>query len=174
MKATAKLSYIRIAPRKMRLLADLVRNKKVDRAMVLLDFNLKKGGIPLKKLLSQAMANAKDNSESGKQLDNSLFYISKITVDEGPKLKRWRARARGRAARIYKKTSHITIMLNEIKGEKKVKKSIEKVKENKEERKETKVAEKKKIKTFKPERRKKFEPVRETKGSKRVFRRKAF
>jgi large subunit ribosomal protein L22 len=172
MKATAKLSYIRIAPRKMRLLADLVRNKKVDKAMVLLDFNLKKGGIPLKKLLAQTIANAKDNSESGKQLDSSLFYVSKITVDEGPKLKRWRARARGRAARIHKKTSHITIVVDEIKEDKKVKKVITEVKERKE--KETKIIDKKKIKTFKPEKREKFKLVKETKGSKRVFRRKAF
>ena len=170
MKATAKLSYIRIAPRKMRLLADLVRNKKVDRAMVLLDFNLKKGGVPLKKLLAQAISNAKDNSESGKQLDSSLFYVSKITVDEGPKLKRWRARARGRAARIHKKTSHITIVVDEVKGDKKVKKVITEVKEKKE----TKIIDKEKIKTFKPEKREKFKPVKETKGSKRVFRRKAF
>jgi large subunit ribosomal protein L22 len=174
MKATAKLSYIRIAPRKMRLLADLVRNKKVDKAMVLLDFNLKKGGVPLKKLLAQTIANAKDNSESGKQLDSSLFYISKITVDEGPKLKRWRARARGRAARIHKKTSHITIVVDEIKEDKKVKKVITEAKEKKEKEKETKTIDKKKIKTFKPEKREKFKPVKETKGSKRVFRRKAF
>jgi len=174
MKATAKLSYIRIAPRKMRLLADLVRNKKVDRAMVLLDFNLKKGGVPLKKLLAQAIANAKDNSESGKQLDSSLFYVSKITVDEGPKLKRWRARARGRAARIHKKTSHITIVVDEVKGDKKVKKVITEIKGKKEKEKETKIVDKEKIKTFKPEKREKFKPVKETKGSKRVFRRKAF
>jgi len=172
MKASAKLSYIRIAPRKMRLLADLVRNKKVDRAMVLLDFNLKKGGIPLKKLLAQAIANAKDNSESGKQLDSSFLYISKITVDEGPKLKRWRARARGRAARIHKKTSHITLTLDEIKGKKKVKKVVSK--EDKKEEKEVKIVEKKKIKTFKPEKKEKFKPVKEIKGSKRVFRRKSF
>ena len=178
MKASAKLNYIRIAPRKMRLLADLVRGKKVDRAMVLLDFNLKKGGEPLKKLLGQAMANAKNNSESGKQLDGSLLYVSKITVDEGPKLKRWRARARGRAARIHKKTSHITVILDEIKVKKETKKTISKIKQGKDEvikqEKESKIIEKKKIPTFKPEKREKLRPAKEIKGLKRVFRRKAF
>ena len=178
MKASARLNYIRIAPRKMRLLADLVRGKKVDRAMVLLDFNIKKGGEPLKKLLSQAMANAKDNSKSGKQLDDSLLYISKITVDEGPKLKRWRARARGRAARIHKKTSHITVILDEIKVKKETKQTIPKIKQDKDEvkkqEKESKIVEKKKIPTFKPEKREKLRPAKEIKGLKRVFRRKAF
>jgi len=178
MKASARLNYIRIAPRKMRLLADLVRGKKVDRAMVLLDFNIKKGGEPLKKLLNQAMANAKDNSESGKQLDDSLLYISKITVDEGPKLKRWRARARGRAARIYKKTSHITVILDKIKAKKETKKTISKIKQDKEEvkkqEKESKIVEKKKTPTFQTEKREKLRPAKEIKGLKRVFRRKAF
>ena len=178
MKASARLNYIRIAPRKMRLLADLVRSKKVDRAMVLLDFNIKKGGEPLKKLLNQAMANAKDNSESGKQLDDSLFYISKITVDEGPKLKRWRARARGRAARIHKKTSHITVILDEIKTKKETKKTISKIKQDKDEvkkqEKESKIVEKKKTPTFQTEKREKLRPAKEIKGLKRVFRRKAF
>jgi len=182
MKANAKLNYIRIAPRKMRLLADLVRGKKVDKAMVLLDFNLKKGGVPIKKLLAQAVANAKDNSESGNQLDSSLLYISKITVDEGPKLKRWRARARGRAARIHKKTSHITVILDEIKGKKKTKKAISKIKQVKEQEKGkekkqekvSKVTEKKKVQTFKPEKKERLRPAKEIKGLKRVFRRKAF
>lgn len=182
MKYTAKLNYIRIAPRKMRLLADLIRGKKVNKAMILLDFNLKKGGVPIKKLLAQAIANAKDNSESGKQLDASLLYISKITVDEGPKLKRWRARARGRAARILKKTSHITVILDEIKGEEKKKKvirksaekKVQKIEKAKKEEKESKVEEKKKIQTFKPEKREKLRPAKEIKGFKRVFRRKAF
>ncbi len=180
MKISAKLNYIRIAPRKMRLLADLIRDKEVDKAMILLDFNLKKGGLPLKKLLAQAIANAKDNSELGRQLDSSLLYISKITVDEGPKLKRWRARARGRAARIHKKTSHITVVLDEMKGKKKIKKTVSKIKQDKEQEKdkkqekESKIVEKKKIQAFKPEKKEKLRPAKEIKGLKRVFRRKAF
>jgi len=181
MKISAKLNYIRIAPRKMRLLADLVRGKKVDQAMILLDFNLKKGGLPLKKLLAQAIANAKDNSELGKQLDSSVLHISKITVDEGPKLKRWRARARGRAARIHKKTSHITVILDEIKEKTKKIKKVGEVKKpssakviEDQKKIESKVEGKKKVPTFNPEKRDKLRPAKEIKGSKRVFRRKAF
>lgn len=111
MQIEAKLNYLRIAPRKMRLLADLVRGKKVSEAKALLDFSLKKGSEPLKKLLDSAVSNARNNF----QLEEDTLYISKIAIDEGPKLKRWRARARGRAAQIQKKTSHIILIL---KGEK--------------------------------------------------------
>lgn len=112
MEVKAQLKYLRIAPRKMRLLADLIRNKKVSEAKGLLDFSLKKGSQPLKKLLDSAISNAKNNF----QLEESTFRISQIMVDEGPKLKRWRARSRGRAAQILKKTSHIILILE---GEKK-------------------------------------------------------
>lgn len=166
MEITAKLNYLRIAPRKMRLLVDLIRGEKIEKAITLLDFSIKKGSGPLKKVLEQAVANAENNF----QLEKSSLYISKITIDEGPKLKRWRARARGRAARIEKKTSHITLILSEVKEKKKkkVKKaSVTKVK---------KVEEKKtkKVKTFKPQKEKTLRPVKEVKGFKRVFRRKAF
>ncbi len=166
MQVTAKLNYLRIAPRKMRLLADLIRGKKVQEAMTLLDFSTKKGSNPLKKVLEQAIANAENNF----QLEKPSLYISKITVDEGPKLKRWRARARGRAARIQKKTSHISLVLNEIKERKKKKKvkKIEKVVEEK------KIKKAKKVKTFKLEKEKVLRPTKEVKGFKRVFRRKAF
>ena len=166
MEITAKLNYLRIAPRKMRLLVDLIRGEKIEKAITLLDFSIKKGSKPLKKVLEQAVANAENNF----QLEKPSLYISKITIDEGPKLKRWRARARGRAARIEKKTSHISLTLSEVKEmkKKKVKKvSVAKVK---------KVEEKKtkKVKTFKPQKEKVLRPVKEVKGFKRVFRRKAF
>lgn len=70
-------------------------------------FSLKKGSRPMSKLLDSAVANAKNNFH----LDEDTLYTSKITVDEGPKLKRWRARSRGRAYEIQKKTSHITLIL---------------------------------------------------------------
>lgn len=168
MQVIAKLNYLRIAPRKMRLLVDLIRGKKVQEAMTLLDFSIKKGSKPLKKVLEQAIANAENNF----QLKKSSLYISKITIDEGPKLKRWRARARGRAARIEKKTSHISLVLNEIKEKREAKKV-----------KGARVEEKKKVKEvkevgkapkFKPEKRKILRPTKETKGFKKVFRRKAF
>jgi len=119
MSVIAKLNYLRIAPRKVRLVADLIRGKSVEEAQNILNFLAKKSAFPLLKLLNSAIANAKNNF----QLEKSNLYISKITINEGPKLKRWRARARGVAAEIQKKTSHVTIVLDEIvKRPKKVKK----------------------------------------------------
>ncbi|TET84128.1 MAG: 50S ribosomal protein L22 [Candidatus Nealsonbacteria bacterium] len=119
MPVTAKLRYLRIAPRKVRLVADLIRGKRIEEAQNILHFKVKKAALPLLKLLRSATANAKNNF----QLDESNLYIAKILVDEGPKYKRWRARARGRADEIQKKTSHITVVLDEIvKKPKKVKK----------------------------------------------------
>jgi len=168
MQVIAKLNYLRIAPRKMRLLVDLIRGKKVQEAMALLDFSPKKGSRPLKKVLEQAIANAENNF----QLKKSSLYISKITIDEGPKLKRWRARARGRAARIEKKTSHISLVLNEIK-EKREAKKVKRVRVE-EKKKVKKVKEVEKAPKFKLEKRKILRPTKETKGFKRGFRRKAF
>lgn len=111
MPATAKLNYLRIAPRKVRLLADLIRGKSVEQAQNILSFTTKRASQPLLKLLKSAMASAK-NQFRGQEQD---LYISKITVDEGPKLKRWMPRARGSAYEIQKKTSHITLVLDTVK-----------------------------------------------------------
>lgn len=110
MEIVSKLKYLRIAPRKVRLVANLIRGKKATEAQTILSFTIKKAAPRLLKLLNTAIADAKNNF----QLDQSNLYISKITVDEGPKHKRWRARSRGIAAPIQKKTSHITIVLSEI------------------------------------------------------------
>lgn len=110
MPVTAKLNYLRIAPRKVRLVADLIRGKKVSQALTLLQFTTKKPALPLLKLLKSAIANARHNFG----LEEKNLYISKILVNEGPKLKRWMARARGRATEIQKKTSHITLVLDEL------------------------------------------------------------
>ena len=107
MKAEAKLNYLRIAPRKVRLVADMVRGRKASDAKAVLGFSLKKGAQPIMKLLDSAIANAKNNL----QMDEDSLVISKIVVDGGPILKRWRARSRGRANQIQKKTSHITLVL---------------------------------------------------------------
>ena len=117
MSVTAKLRYLRIAPRKVRLVADLIRKKSVEEAQTILSFTTKKAAKVLLKLLKQAIANAKTNF----QLEEKNLYISKILVDEGPKYKRWMPRARGMASPIQKKTSHVTIILDEI--EKKPKKA---------------------------------------------------
>lgn len=110
MSITAKLRYLRIAPRKVRLVADMIRGKTASEARVLLSFCNKKAALPILKLLNSALANAK--SQQNKEED--MLFISKITVDEGPKLKRWRARSRGQAFEIQKKTSHINLVLDEI------------------------------------------------------------
>ena len=123
MPVISKLKYLRIAPRKVRLVADLIRRKKAEQAQTILDFTTKGAAKPLAKLLKTAIADASHNF----QLDASNLYISKITVDEGPKYKRWRARSRGMAAPIQKKTSHITLVLSEITSDGKKAKKIKKV-----------------------------------------------
>jgi large subunit ribosomal protein L22 len=111
MTVTAKLHHIRIPPRKVRLVANLIRGKKAEEAQTILNFTVKKAARPLLKLLKSAVANAKHNFQAP---DESNLFIAKIIVDEGSKLKRWRARARGVAGRIQKKTSHVTLVLGEI------------------------------------------------------------
>lgn len=111
MKVEVKLRKLRIAPRKVRLVADVIRNKSAEEAQSILSFTIKRGAQPLLKLLKSALANAKNNF----QLDSANLYISKITVDEGTKFKRWMPRARGQASEIQKKTSHITMVLSERK-----------------------------------------------------------
>lgn len=111
MKVTAKLRYLRITPRKVRLVTDLIRGKKVSEALDLLKFVTKGAVKPLTKLLNQAISNAKHDFK----LDESKLYITKLLVNEGPKLKRFLPKARGQASEIQKKTSHITLVLDEIK-----------------------------------------------------------
>jgi len=123
MKTTAKLNHLRIAPRKVRLIADAIRNKKVEEARGILNFSIKKGSLPLLKLLNSAVSNS--------SLDPLNLYVSKITVDEGRKFKRWRARARGTAAKIQKKTSCINLTLEEIKPVKGAKKKTAVLKKEK-------------------------------------------
>jgi large subunit ribosomal protein L22 len=107
----AYLRYLRIAPRKVRLVADLIRGKSVLEAERILNFTRKKAALPLLKLLKSAISNAKHNFN----LDEKSLYISKITVDQGPKTKKVFPRARGRADIKEKKTSHVTLILKEKK-----------------------------------------------------------
>lgn len=107
---TAKLRNLHIAPRKVRLVAELLKGKSAEEAGALLNFTVKRAAGPILKLLQSAIANAKNNF----QLDPNNLYISKITVDEGPKMKRWMPRARGSASTIEKKTSHVYLVLDEI------------------------------------------------------------
>ncbi len=108
MAAEATLRYLRIAPRKVRVVADLIRGRSVEEAMNLLAFTNKRGAPVLRKLLASALANAENDGE----LDTDHLYVAEVTVDQGPTLKRWRPRAQGRAYRINKKTSHVTVKLD--------------------------------------------------------------
>ncbi len=110
MKVDAKLNYLRISPRKVRLVADLVRGRRVSEAEGRLQFTNKRATKPVGKLLKSAIANAEHNFD----LKKENLYISEIKVDGGPTLKRWRPRARGATNQIQKKTSHVTIVLEEI------------------------------------------------------------
>lgn len=109
MEITAKLNYLRIAPRKVRLVAGLLRGKSVSEAERELTFLAKRASLPLTKLLRSAIANATHNFN----LQKNNLYISKITVDGGSPLKRIRPRAFGRAFPIRKRVSHITLVLSE-------------------------------------------------------------
>lgn len=124
MPVQAQLRHLRIAPRKVRLIADAIRGKQVSTAQTILSFTTKKAALSLLKLLNSAVANAKNNLK----LEPANLFISKIEVNEGPKLKRWRPRARGRAYEIQKKTSHIILVLDENK--KTVKKKTRKTKKH--------------------------------------------
>ena len=108
MEATAKVTYVRIAPRKVQIVLDLIRNKPCDQAMAILKHTPKAACEPLEKLLKSAMANAEN-----KDMDTSRLYVAECYVGQGPTLKRIRPRAQGRAYRINKKTSHITLVLKE-------------------------------------------------------------
>ncbi len=108
MEATAKVTYVRIAPRKVQIVLDLIRNKPCDQAMAILKHTPKAACEPLEKLLKSAMANAEN-----KDMDVSNLYVAECFVGQGPTLKRIRPRAQGRAYRINKKTSHITLVLRE-------------------------------------------------------------
>lgn len=110
MEVTAKLNNLRKAPRKVRLVANLVKGMTVVQAENELKFSVKDSAQPVLKLLRSAIANANHNFH----LDKNNLYIAKAVVDNGPNLKRWRPRAFGRAAGILKRTSHITIVLSEI------------------------------------------------------------
>ncbi len=109
METVAKLMHARISPQKARLVADQIRGMGVDQAINLLSFSTKKGADIIKKVLESAIANAEHND--GADIDELI--VSTIHVDEGPLFKRFRARAKGRGNRILKRTSHITLAVEE-------------------------------------------------------------
>ena len=103
----ASARYVRVAPRKVRLVADQIRGKGVEDSLSLLRFSPRGASVQLLKLLESAAANAENNHD----LDPEEMEIAEISVDEGPTLRRFRARARGRATRIEKRTCHINMAL---------------------------------------------------------------
>lgn len=127
----AELKNYRQSPRKVRLVADLIRGKKADDALTLLTFTAKRASDPIKKLLDSAIANAKHNFD----IPVEELFVKEIRVDEGPTLKRWRARAFGRASGIKKRTSRVLINLDRIEVKKvsseAIKESITEKTENK-------------------------------------------
>lgn len=110
MEATAKVTFVRIAPRKVQIVLDLIHNQPADKAMAILKYTPKAACEVVSKLLKSAMANAENN----KDMDVSKLYVAECYVCPGPTLKRIRPRAQGRANRILKRTSHITLVLKEM------------------------------------------------------------
>lgn len=109
MEVKARLRFARIAPRKARLVADLVRGKRSEEALNILNFTKKAAAKILTKLLKSAIANATQK----KTIDIDRLYVKQIMVDQGPTMKRYQSRALGRATAIRKRTSHINIVLDE-------------------------------------------------------------
>ncbi|MEA3546591.1 MAG: 50S ribosomal protein L22 [Thermodesulfobacteriota bacterium] len=110
MEAKAVARHIRISPQKARLVADLVRGKNVETAINTLRFMPKKGARLLRKVIESALANAGQNEA----IDIDTLYIKTVYIDGGPMLKRIRPRAMGRATKILKRSSHITVILDEV------------------------------------------------------------
>lgn len=105
METAARLKHARISPQKCRLVADQIRGLPVERALQVLNFSPKKAAGIVKKVLESAIANAEHNE--GADIDE--LKVQRIFIDQGPTLKRWRARAKGRVNHILKRTSHITV-----------------------------------------------------------------
>lgn len=109
MEARAIAKYIRISPRKVQEVADLVRGKNVNEALAILEFTNKRGAGILKKVVSSAVANAENNND----MDRENLYVAEVFANQGPTLKRFQPRAQGRAFMIRKRTSHIGVVVKE-------------------------------------------------------------
>jgi len=109
MEAKAVLRQVRISPRKMRIIANLVRGRRVDDAMAMLKSTPKRSGEVIRKLLLSAVANAEHKG----QTDVDSLVVRGCSIDNGPIIKRWMARAMGRANRIQRRTSNVTIVVGQ-------------------------------------------------------------
>jgi len=110
MEVKAKATYVRMSPREVQIVLDLIRNQPADKAMAILKYTPKAACEPVTKVLKSAMANAENNMN----MDVSRLYVAYAHVAPGPILKRIQPRAQGRAYRINKRTSHITLVLREM------------------------------------------------------------
>ena len=109
MEARAIAKYVRIAPRKVNLVAAEIRGKSVDEALAILKFTPKRGADVLEKVVKSALANAENNFD----MDRENLYVSEAYANQGPTLKRWRPRSQGRAYKILKRSSHVGVVLKE-------------------------------------------------------------
>lgn len=109
-RPSATLKYLRISPTKVRLVLDEIRGKEVNEAVAILSLSGKVAAEPVLKLLDSAIANAENNLG----MNRDELYVAEVYANEGPTLKRIRPRAMGRATRIRKRTSHVTIILDQI------------------------------------------------------------
>jgi large subunit ribosomal protein L22 len=108
-EARAIAKYVRIAPRKVNLVAAEIRGKSVDEALAILKFTPKRGADVLEKVVKSALANAENNFD----MDRENLYISEAYANQGPTLKRWRPRSQGRAYKILKRSSHVGVVVKE-------------------------------------------------------------
>ncbi|HOX45136.1 MAG TPA: 50S ribosomal protein L22 [Myxococcota bacterium] len=109
---SAQLHYLRVAPRKVRAVADIIRGLRVEAALAILDFTNRAAAAPLARMLRAAAANA----ASSEKIDVDTLVVKEIQVNQGPMLKRYLPRAQGRATQIQKKTSHVSMLLEEAKA----------------------------------------------------------
>ena len=109
MESKAVAKYVRVAPRKVRVVMDLIRGKNVTEALAILKFTPKVGADVIEKVLKSAVANAENNFD----MNVDKLYVSSAFVDQGPTLKRIHPRSRGQAFKILKRTSHVTIVVDE-------------------------------------------------------------
>ena len=109
MEVRASSRFVRLAPRKVRLVVDLIRGKPVEAALGILEFTPKRGAKVVAKTLRSAVANA----ENIQRVDVDALYVKRAFVDEGPTLKRFLPRAHGRATPVLKRTSHVTVIVDE-------------------------------------------------------------
>ena len=115
MEAKAQAKYVRCTPMKARRIVNVVRGKRAVEAVGMLRFAPQAAAVPVRKVIESAIAHARFKAErDGERFDENDLYITEVYADEGPTLKRFRPRAQGRASRILKRTSHITVIVGDV------------------------------------------------------------